>query len=277
MSDHGLKASLEKASCKKPKMLVPGTRKNYEVLQFHIHTGCENKFNDTGCDANLHVVHVATTDVALSAATSSLDLPDLAVLDLMMQGANEYHKSIDDLISSWAEVSCSSQNCVSVAQDIKSQKFSPYSLIPAETAVYNFQGSLTTPPCWEVVNWNVLEKPVKISFRQILALSNLISRYSGYKDTNNTCVADETVADVAGLTSREIQPLNGRLVVKNCQPISVLNDFSTVAQNQPQDESQSQTSSSAFTLLSFKRISIMGAIYSHFYFLNLTIKYIKFS
>ena len=223
---------MENSSCTKPKMIIPETGKVYEVLQFHIHTGCENKFNGTGCDAELHLVHIAKTDIALPAATSSEGLPDLAVLGLMIYGVDEKHGNVDALIDSWSEMSCSNQKCVTVSNELKAQKFSPYSLIPIDTSIYNFQGSLTTPPCWEVVTWNVAETPIKMSFKQILAIANLINKYSGYRAEDGTCVADSTVADDAGITSRDVQPINGRLIVKNCEPISIMSDFPATAQEQ---------------------------------------------
>jgi len=204
-------------------MIIPGTDMVYEVLQFHIHTGCENKLNGVGCAADLHVVHKAKSDVK-----SSASLPDLAVLDLMIRGVNEYNPSMDSLITSWVEVSCPNQDCFSVAPSIKRRPFSPYNLIPVETSFYNFHGSLTTPPCWEVVNWNVSEKPILVSFRQILGLINLIDRYKGFRDQNNNCVADQTAGDVAGLTSRNIHPTNGRKVVKNCKPYKVSKNMPAV-------------------------------------------------
>jgi carbonic anhydrase len=226
---------VEKATCEKPKMIIPGTNKVYEVLQFHIHTGCENQFNMTGCDADLHMVHIAKEDVALPKAATFAALPDLAVLGLMMYGgdvAPEETGMLGPLIDSWMSNTCTGDaKCLSsVAQDMKATKFSPYDLVPGGTAVFNFQGSLTTPPCWEVVNWNLVEKPVLMSFKQILQISNLIQKYNGYKSKaveggDATCVEDATVANVAGLTARDLQPMNGRSVVKNCAPMSIMGAF----------------------------------------------------
>jgi len=42
------------------------------------------------------------------------------------------------------------------------------SLIPPNTDVfYTYKGSLTTPPCSEVVTWIIFATPVPISFRQV--------------------------------------------------------------------------------------------------------------
>lgn len=42
------------------------------------------------------------------------------------------------------------------------------SLIPKNTdTFYTYKGSLTSPPCNEVVTWIIFSMPVKISFRQV--------------------------------------------------------------------------------------------------------------
>jgi len=227
INDHGVKASVEKAICEKPKMISPGTDKVYEIIQFHIHTGCENKFNEQGCDAELHMVHLAQTGLAVPRTSSEQELPDLAVYGIMLNGVDEHHEAFDSLIDSWKAVACSTGNCTAASSlsAILTQPFSPYSLIPTSTDTYNFQGSLTTPPCWEVVNWNLAEAPMRVSFRQILAITNLIIKYSGYRSTeSNTigqCVDDISVVSIAGLSGRDTHPLNDRDVVKNCETIQI--------------------------------------------------------
>lgn len=224
INDHSLKASLDECTCTRPTMKIPGISKEYELLQFHIHTGCENKLNNTGCDVNLHLVHSAKESIVgglLGGITGSSSGQDLAVFDLMMYGVDQHNDKLDSLIGSWEEVDCTNENCVSVPGSVKGQRFSPYSLIPQGTKIYNFKGSLTTPPCSEVVTWNVSEKPVFMSFKQVLSLISLINFYDGFKNSAGVCTGDTPVADVAGLTSRDLQPINGRPIVKNCAPLKV--------------------------------------------------------
>lgn len=66
----------------------------------------------------------------------------------------------------------------------------PADLIPSTLNVYRFQGSLTTPPCSEGVNWHVAQTTVTASADQIRAMNSIM-----------------------GNNARPIQPLNGRLVV----------------------------------------------------------------
>ena len=66
----------------------------------------------------------------------------------------------------------------------------PADLIPSTLNVYRFQGSLTTPPCSEGVNWHVAQSTVTASADQLRAMATLM-----------------------GNNARPLQPLNGRLVV----------------------------------------------------------------
>jgi carbonic anhydrase len=62
-------------------------------------------------------------------------------------------------------------------------------LLPAERRYYDFEGSLTTPPCSEGVHWMVLTQPVTVSPQAIRAFRNLYPA-----------------------NARPVQPLNGRKV-----------------------------------------------------------------
>ncbi len=47
-------------------------------------------------------------------------------------------------------------------------KFDPSSLVPAALTHYTYEGSLTTPPCTEGVNFYILKTPVDISKKQVM-------------------------------------------------------------------------------------------------------------
>ena len=71
----------------------------------------------------------------------------------------------------------------------KTEMLSAAHLLPDDQLYYHFMGSLTTPPCSEGVNWNVLRQPIQVSSKQIKAFQKL------YKSN-----------------SRPVQPLYGRVV-----------------------------------------------------------------
>lgn len=50
-----------------------------------------------------------------------------------------------------------------------------YRHLPTEGyGIYSYRGGLTTPPCTEIVNWNLLDTPLYASRSQIERLYNLI-------------------------------------------------------------------------------------------------------
>ncbi len=54
------------------------------------------------------------------------------------------------------------------------EEFDLLSILPKGKAYYNYSGSLTTPPCSEVVNWHVLKEPIEASKEQIEAFSKIL-------------------------------------------------------------------------------------------------------
>lgn len=63
-------------------------------------------------------------------------------------------------------------------------------IVPAGRSYYRYSGSLTTPPCTEGILWVILKTTSTISREQI-----------------------ETFVSVIGADARDLQPLNGRLVL----------------------------------------------------------------
>jgi len=90
--------------------------------------------------------------------------------------------------------------------------FNVYDLMPEGSAIYNYDGGLTTPPCTETVLWNVVEKPVKITPAQYTDLMVLILNYVN----DETCEYATIANPLSGSTSRPTQPLNGRTVTRIC-------------------------------------------------------------
>jgi hypothetical protein len=88
--------------------------------------------------------------------------------------------------------------------------FSPYMLIPADSTYYHYDGGLTTPPCSEVVWWNLADKPVSLDPAQFHQLIELIINF-----VDADCQAG-TFAGPAGSTSRPTVALNGRTVERFC-------------------------------------------------------------
>ena len=87
----------------------------------------------------------------------------------------------------------------------------PYDKIPSNSTMYFYSGSLTTPPCTEIVTWNVVDQPISNSLREYLAITSLILNYIDPE----TCITT-SISSPAGYTARPTQPLNGRTVSRKC-------------------------------------------------------------
>jgi hypothetical protein len=81
--------------------------------------------------------------------------------------------------------------------------------------IYTYRGGLTTPPCTEIVNWNLLDTPLYASKSQI---DRLYKRILCFVEIS-TC-RHATIANEAGFTNRPVQPLHGRTVLHRCPNIT---------------------------------------------------------
>lgn len=93
-----------------------------------------------------------------------------------------------------------------------------YGLIPENSTFYNYDGGLTTPPCSEIVEWNVADTPLSVSVAQYNDLSGLILNYL----SPDSCEY-ATIASPSGSTSRPVQLLNNRTVERIC-PVGYTED-----------------------------------------------------
>lgn len=78
------------------------------------------------------------------------------------------------------------------------EPFAPMQLLPKDRSSYfRYEGSLTTPPCTEVVVWTVWDTTVPVSMAQI-------ERFKQVKDANGTFITHNF---------RQVQRLNSRTLV----------------------------------------------------------------
>lgn len=142
----------------------------YDLLQMHFHTPSEHTIANKSFPLEVHFVHKDA-------------LGRLAVVGVMFKESKVNDPTIDAL---WGFVPSEKNK----EMEIPDFKLNPMKLIPSKHTFYHYSGSLTTPPCTEGVNWNVLNTPINISKSQIDAFRSLYN-----------------------MNSRPVQPLNGRKVV----------------------------------------------------------------
>ncbi len=147
-------------------MELNGSR--YNLLQFHFHHMSEHTVDGKRFPMEAHFVHKAANGDGLSVVgVFFVEGPESPVLAPI-----------------WAALP-KQEGEVSIDASVD-----PRGLLPTSSAAFRYAGSLTTPPCSEVVAWIVLKEPVSASVDQIAAFAKLFS--------NNF---------------RPIQPLNRRFIL----------------------------------------------------------------
>jgi carbonic anhydrase len=202
----------DSSTCEASTLQIPGVYGTFQALQFHMHTSSEHTLDKHRFSAELHIVHQQMD-------TGHSDR--YAVVGMMIQPDDvEDNEEFELLLGGWyANENEVLEECgYDAAEDndndnaeLSDALFSPYDLLPEGTAFYHYAGGLTTPPCSQVVWWNLADQPVSISVRQYSVLLQLIFQY---RDSASCALA--TIASSSGGTSRPVQPLNGRKVKRIC-------------------------------------------------------------
>lgn len=138
----------------------------YEIDHLHFHWGAKNNkgsehiLNGVRYPMEMHIVHKNKIYSNLSNALNYKD--GLVVLGIFFQLQEKDNKKLYSIVN----------HLLSVQQLNKEVKLNMSitlaSLLPKNIDIfYTYKGSLTTPPCNEVVTWIIFPKPVPISFTQL--------------------------------------------------------------------------------------------------------------
>ena len=140
----------------------------WDLLQFHYHSHSEHTVGGVDYPVELHFVHEDSAG-------------KLAVVGVLLEEGAEnaaLAAVADNLPASEQE-----------ATEVPGVTLDAAAMLPAEHASWRYEGSLTTPPCTEGVEWFVMSEPVEASAAQI-------GKFAGVYDHNY----------------RPTQPLNDRKV-----------------------------------------------------------------
>ena len=140
----------------------------FQLLQYHFHVPSEHTVKGQHHAMEMHLVH-ATNDGKLAVIGVFID-----------EGA--HNAAFDPILSNLPATKGAESHLEQVMVDVNQ-------MLPSSLESYRYDGSLTTPPCSESVNWLVMTTPIQMSADQIAAFRAIING-------NN----------------RPVQPLNGRTV-----------------------------------------------------------------
>ncbi|MCG8442678.1 MAG: carbonic anhydrase family protein [Caulobacterales bacterium] len=144
--------------------------RSYELLQFHFHHRSEHTVSGKSFPLEAHFVHAAEDG-------------ELAVIGVFFQ-EGEANPALEPI---WEAASAEPGPPTALGAQID-----PRELLPEGKRAFHYAGSLTTPPCSEIVIWTVYAQPVTASAQQIEDF--------GYVFPNN---------------ARPVQPRNRRFVLQS--------------------------------------------------------------
>lgn len=184
--------------------ITKGLPDHYTAVQMHLHwggwdmeeSGSEHTVDGIRYMAELHVVHYNSGKYKSFAEAK--DKPDgLAVLAFFYEDGHFENTYYSDFLANLAKVKYAGQSME--ISNINIRAMLPENL----NHFFRYEGSLTTPPCYESILWTVFDTPVTLSHNQIRKLeSTLMDSY------NKTLLNDYRIA----------QPLNDRVVESSFLP-----------------------------------------------------------
>lgn len=124
----------------------------YSLLQFHFHVDSEHTVNGQFSPLEVHLVHASSGG-------------DLAVVGVFFELGAE-NSFLAQFMGNLPELKDETHT--------ESATYNAESLLPSSKNYFTYSGSLTTPPCSEIVNWIVMENPIEASQEQLNAFSTIL-------------------------------------------------------------------------------------------------------
>jgi carbonic anhydrase len=202
-------------SCKLNELKIPGIDSTYEAIQFHIHSSSEHTMNGEHFGAELHIVHKEKDGDRLAVVGIFLDPgysennPEFAIA---MNHWNETQNNVLEACSGTEKKKRQLRRVQEESFDQTDSYFDLYNLLRQLTSFYQYTGGLTTPPCSEVVDWNVA------SMHRMIA----VSQYTDLLDKLYNAISPDncerfSILNKYGSSNRPTQPINGREIRHICR------------------------------------------------------------
>ncbi|AYM84021.1 carbonic anhydrase [Agrobacterium tumefaciens] len=127
--------------------------KTYELLQYHFHAPSEHLVEGQNFPMEVHFVH------------KNAETGALGVLGVFIKSgvANVAFAELAAAFPTQAHTESSVGN------------IDPTALLPANLSYWTYEGSLTTPPCSEIVDWMVAMKPIEVDEADIAKFTAIYS------------------------------------------------------------------------------------------------------
>ncbi|MCP5365519.1 MAG: carbonic anhydrase family protein [Hyphomicrobiales bacterium] len=140
--------------------------KRYNLRHFHFHQLSEHTIDGEHSPMEMHFVH------------KSEDGDFLVIGAMLVPGAE--NETIAEVWSLMPETQ---------GEQMGREPIDPKTLIPGRGEIFRYAGSLTTPPCSEIVTWYIYAEPLKVSQQQIEDFAKLYANnYRPVQATNRRVV-----------------------------------------------------------------------------------------
>lgn len=149
---------------------LPGT---YKLAQLHFHwgsddtKGSEHKVDGNAYPLEIHFVHY---DVSYKDAAEAMGHSNgLAVLGVFAKIGDKANEGLQKLLDKFGTIKYKDASAT-----VPVEQFKVKSILPSNTNDFaRYPGSLTTPPCSEVVVWTVFKEPIIITSEQMAQFRSL--------------------------------------------------------------------------------------------------------
>ncbi|WP_022722066.1 carbonic anhydrase [Rhodopseudomonas sp. B29] len=124
---------------------------NFDLVQFHFHRPSEHTIDGKSLPMEVHFVHRMSTGT-------------LGVVGVLMQEGKS-NPAFAKIVATMPQ---------SEGPAVKADSaINPNAFLPEKRSYFRYEGSLTTPPCSEVVDWIVLTTPVEVAAEDVAAFAKL--------------------------------------------------------------------------------------------------------
>ncbi|NXT17490.1 CAH14 anhydrase, partial [Syrrhaptes paradoxus] len=157
-----------------PSLRLQGLPRSFAAAQLHFHwgrpgraAGAEHLLDGRRAPAEVHMVHYDAERYA-NASEAQHHAGGLAVLGILLEVGADPHPAYDNILSHLGSIRYAGQSTAVPS-------FSVQDLLPPRLDLYyRYNGSLTTPPCFQTVLWTLFQQPVRISLAQLEQLQGAL-------------------------------------------------------------------------------------------------------
>ncbi|XP_022085770.1 carbonic anhydrase 1-like isoform X2 [Acanthaster planci] len=172
----------------------------YKAVQFHFHwgsvnsRGSEHTVDGKAYAGELHIVCFNTKYADFNEALQNDD--GLTVLGFFLDVQAEDNAALAPLFDAISMIQFENDE-VPLSPTVVFKNIFPSDLSP----FYRYSGSLTTPPCFEIVTWNVFSKPIMVSEAQLMTFRR---QFANERNASANITLTDTFRPVQAVDSRTI-------------------------------------------------------------------------